>query len=120
MGGRGSSEWQEDRMYGVKRAEGPARRVIPAGEAPEAVIAAWMHEMFRKTGGLTQRQAIWGIRELFGEAYLQRNAYGGWVIPRAVLDAFRKLDPEGVVWSTRARAWRSRLADDPPGRRNVP
>lgn len=111
--------WIEDRMFGVKTGEPRQRRPIPDGEAPETVIAEWMLSIFRKTGGLTQKQAIWGIRELFGPDYLQASAHGRATIPRAVLNAFRKLDPEGIVWSTHQRAWRPRRPDDPPERRNV-
>lgn len=113
-------EWREDRMYGVKRADGRRGREIPPDQAPADVLAAWMLEMLRKTGGLTQRQAIWGIREIFGPEYLGQSAYGRPVIPRPVLDRFRKLDPEGIVWSQQQRGWRPRRPEDPPDRRNVP
>lgn len=113
-----NGEWLEDRMYGVARDQAPKRHMPPDVPA-EAVIAQWMLSMLRKTGGLSQRQAIWGIRELFGTEYLQQTAHGRWTIPRRVLAAFKALEPDEVVWSGRQRAWRPRLPEDPPGRRNV-
>jgi hypothetical protein len=111
-------EWVEDRMVGVAR-EGAPRRAIPADADPAEVIALWMMAIFRKTGGLTQKQAVWGIRELFGPEYLTTSARGRQTLPRNVLKAFQALDPENVVWSTQRRAWRPRHPDDPPARRNV-
>jgi hypothetical protein len=113
-------EWQEDRNFGVIRDEARPRRAIPPDVKAEWAIAQWMLAMFRKTGGLSQKQALWGIREIFGPEYLDATAHGRWAVPRAVLQVFRELDPDGVVWSTRRRAWRPRQPDDPPGRRNVP
>jgi len=113
-----AGEWVEDRMVGVVR-EGAPRRAIPGVADPAEVIALWMLSMFRKTGGLTQKQAVWGIRELFGPEYLTTSARGRQTLPPKVLKAFQALDPENVVWSTHRRAWRPRRPDDPPGRRNV-
>ncbi|MBC7542705.1 MAG: hypothetical protein H7338_08240 [Candidatus Sericytochromatia bacterium] len=112
-------EWLEDRMFGLVQGERHARRVIPPDVKPEWAIAHWMLSMFRKTGGLSQKQALWGIRELFGIEHLSQTANGRWAIPRPVLKVFQELDPTGVVWSTHRRAWRPRQPEDPPGRRNV-
>ena len=114
-----NGEWLEDRMFGVAR-EPSARRMIPTDVKPEWAIAQWMLSMFRKTGGLSQKQALWGIRELFGPEHLSATPHGRWAIPRPVLKTFKDLDPTGIVWSTRRRAWRPRQPDDPEGRRNVP
>jgi hypothetical protein len=105
-------------MVGVMWDRSP-RREIPPGCDPAEVIAQWMLAMFRKTGGLSQKQAIWGIRELFGPAHLSETAKGRQTIPRPILKAFKDLDPEGIVWSQHRRAWRPRTPEDPPGRRHV-
>jgi hypothetical protein len=97
----------------------PRRRTIPPDADPAEVIALWMLSIFRKTGGLTQKQAIWGIRELYGPEYLQQTDRGRFAVPRPILKAFQALDPEGIVWSPRRRAWRPRLPDDPPHRRHM-
>lgn len=99
--------------------ERPRRRTIPPDADAAAEIAQWMLTMFRKTGGLTQRQAVWGIRELFGDTYLTVTPRGRHTLPPAVLKAFQRLDPDGIVWSPRQRAWRPRRPEDPPGRRHV-
>lgn len=113
-----AGEWLEDRMVGVMR-DRPTKRVIPPEADPAEVIALWMLSMFRKTGGLTQKQAVWGIRELFGPEYLKAGPRGRQTLPQTILKAFRQLDPDGIVWSTQRRAWRPRQPEDPPGRRNV-
>jgi hypothetical protein len=113
-----AGEWVEDRMVGVMW-DRDRRRTIPPDADPAEVIALWMLSMFRKTGGLTQKQAVWGIRELYGAQYLMTSARGRQTLPQPILKAFKRLDPDGIVWSTHRRAWRPRQPEDPPGRRNV-
>jgi hypothetical protein len=82
-------------------------------------VAGWMRAQVEAHGRLEQQVATGCIRRRFGQEFLYRNRYGQGAIRAEVLEAFRALCPEGVVWSRRERAWRRRLPDDPSGSRVV-
>jgi hypothetical protein len=82
-------------------------------------IASWMRNQVAEHGRLARGDAALGIRHIYGAAHLHRSRYGAGAIRAEVLDAFRALTPDQVVWSRRERAWRLRLPDDPRDTRMV-
>ena len=82
-------------------------------------VAGWMRVQVVAHGRLERRAAALCIRHAFGERHIHGSQRGAGAIRAAVLDAFRALTPEAVVWSRREQAWRYRRRADPPGRRGV-
>ncbi len=74
---------------------------------------------FEANGLLVQRRAAFRIREEFGEEFVYRNKRHHWAIRQVVLDAFRALTTDAVVWSRSRQLWRRRRDADPPGARLV-
>ena len=84
-----------------------------------ADVARWMLEEFeRQDGYLAQTDAVYTIERKFGAAFVYNNENGSLAIDRKVLNAFRKLTAETVVWERGERAWRRRDRHDPPGRQS--
>ncbi len=79
-------------------------------------VAAWMLDEFRRDGMLYQEVVVYGIAERFGERFAYHNANGNLAISRSVLDAFRQLSGNEVVWCRAGRYWRLREQSDLPGR----
>ena len=65
-------------------------------------------------GFLFQSTAVKYIAENFGEEFTHRNEAGNLEIARPVLQAFRKLTEETVVWDRWSKAWRDRRHTDLP------
>jgi hypothetical protein len=82
-------------------------------------VAEWMVEQFEKGGRLIQTSAAYRIKAEFGPEHVLRNKNGNWGIHKAVLEEFRKLTPDGVVWSRSQQLWRRRRPQDPPDKRMV-
>jgi hypothetical protein len=80
-------------------------------------VAGWMRAQVEAHGRLERRVAALWIRHAFGEEFLYRTRRGEGAIREEVLDAFRALATDGVVWSRGKRAWRRRRPSDPPGTR---
>ena len=66
---------------------------------------------FEREGYFAQADAVAGIRARFGPEYVT-----GRRIRLDVLQAFRRLAPEGRVWVGSTQAWRRRTRADPPMR----
>lgn len=81
-----------------------------------ADVATWMLEKLRDEGLLYQEVVVHEIAERFGERFTYHNANGNLAISRAVLDAFRKLSGDDMVWCRSERYWRPREQWDLPGR----
>jgi hypothetical protein len=47
---------------------------------------------------------------------LRENADGNLVLERSLLNAFKKLTPDNVVWVKPEKYWRFRVQEDEPGR----
>jgi len=65
-------------------------------------------------GFLFRSTAVNHIAEHFGEEFTYRNEAGNLAIARPVLQAFRKLTEETVVWDRWSKAWRDRRHTDRP------
>jgi hypothetical protein len=80
-------------------------------------VAQWMRDLLLKQGGeLYQSDALIGIRQTFGEAFVYLSRYGYHSINRKVLRAFRKLTHGAVVWERSEKLWRRRQPTDAKGR----
>jgi len=80
-------------------------------------VARWMVSQLEEQGKLNHRELVTDIRTIFGDGFTYRARYGAGALKREVLDEFRALTPEGVVWSFREQAWRRPQPDDSPGQR---
>lgn len=78
-----------------------------------------MFDEFYKHGRLVQNTAARRIRVLFGESYVYRNKNHNWAIQKPILDEFRRLTGDHVVWSRSSQLWRLRRPTDPFGTRMV-
>jgi len=84
-----------------------------------ADVARWMLDEFeRQDGYLSQEDAVSVIETKFGATFVYVNDNGNLAIKRNVLDAFRKLTTDTVVWNQSDRAWLRRGPYDSPGRRS--
>lgn len=82
----------------------------------EHSIARWMVDQIRLEGCMYQDDVVDHLVKAKREDLLTENADGNLVISKGVLAAFRKLTPDTVVWVKPDRYWRSRVAEDEPGR----
>ncbi len=85
----------------------------------EMKIAEWMLDEYTKHQRLSQSTAARGIRLNYGEEHVYKNKQRNWGINKGILEAFKKLTPEGVVWSRSTQTWRARRATDPVDTRMV-
>lgn len=80
-------------------------------------VARWMlAELNEHEGYLAQEDAAAGIYDKFGERFTYDNDRGNLAIRSDVLESFRKLSADTVVWVRAERAWRRREPGDPVGR----
>lgn len=82
---------------------------------PDAV-ASWMLAQIERDGCIYQDDVVDYLVKAKREDLLTENADGNQVIGKAVLASFRKLTETTVVWVKPDRYWRTRVAEDEPGR----
>ena len=76
-----------------------------------------LQELDKQDGTLYQQDAAAQIADLFGERFTYESEQtGNACIDKQVLDAFRKLTHDKVVWSRRDKLWRRRESGDEPTR----
>lgn len=80
-------------------------------------VAEWMVSQLDKLPELYQEDAAFRIMAKFGKEFVYDNENGNPAINRDVLNLFRKLTAETVVWERGTRLWRKRAKLDEPGRR---
>jgi len=78
-------------------------------------VAAWMCKQVM-VRPLYQDDAAWKIRRRFGKKFVYDNDYGNPAIDKALLEKFRELTGDDVVWSRSEKLWRKRTKSDAPGR----
>ena len=66
---------------------------------------------------LYQETVVYQIASSFGDEFTYTNSNGNPAIRREVLDAFRALTKDTVIWERGSRLWRKREQYDEPGRR---
>lgn len=79
----------------------------------EMQIAEWMLEQYKLYQRLPQTAAVRGIRITFGDEHCYKNKQRNWAINKGILEAFKNLTPDDVVWSRSAQGWRARRPSDP-------
>ncbi|MGH8216431.1 MAG: DUF6953 family protein [Rhodanobacteraceae bacterium] len=81
-----------------------------------ADAAKWMQAQIDRDGCLYQDDVVDHLVKSSQEDLLRENADGNLVVGRTLLDACRKLNAETVVWVKSDFYWRTRVAEDEPGR----
>jgi hypothetical protein len=87
------------------------------GDITPDVIAEWMHSRLQQEDRLYQRRTAHEIAKTFGDEFTYVNKNRNLAIDRRILDAFRQISGETVVWSRRGYYWRKRVPDDSSNRR---
>lgn len=77
------------------------------------LIAQWMLEEYSIQHHLAHTKVARDIRLLFGEAHVYPNRLSNQVINKGILEAFKSLTGNTVVWSRAFRCWRQRRPCDP-------
>jgi hypothetical protein len=79
-------------------------------------VAEWMAAEVDRKGKLYQKLAIFPIKEKFGDEFVYFEKRH-WSINQEVLEIFRKITGDKVVWVEKGRYWRLRQETDEPGKR---
>ena len=79
-------------------------------------VAQWMLEEVQRSGHLAQEQAFDEIQQKFGKEFTYINDRGGNAINKKVLNVFRRLSEDTVVWARTGHYWRMRKPGDEPSR----
>lgn len=79
-------------------------------------VAEWMLKALAAENCLYQDDVVDFLVRSRQESFLIENADGNQVLARPVLDSFKKLTPDNVVWVRSGFYWRYRVAEDEPGR----
>jgi predicted proteasome-type protease len=82
-------------------------------------VAQWMVEELNRVSFLYQNEVVYEIQSKFGEKFTYINENGNLAISRSVLNEFKKLTKDIVVWDRRERLWRMREAYDDPNKRQA-
>ena len=81
-----------------------------------ATASSWMKLQLEKDGCLYQDDVVDYLVKSGADSLLRENADGNLVLQRKLLNAFRELTPDNVVWVKPDRYWRFRVPEDEPGR----
>lgn len=79
-------------------------------------VSDWMFAQIKRDGCIYQDGVVDHILRAKADELLRENSDGNLVLGTAVLNAFKKLTPDLVVWVVPDRYWRWRVAEDEPGR----
>jgi hypothetical protein len=75
-----------------------------------------MKLQLEKDGCLYQDDVVDYLVKSGADSLLRENTDGNLVLQRKLLNAFRELTPDNVVWVKPDRYWRFRVPEDEPGR----
>lgn len=78
--------------------------------------STWMRSQLDKDGCLYQDDVVDYLVKEGTEALLRENSDGNLVLERKLLNEFRKLTQDEVVWVKPDKYWRFRVPEDEPGR----
>ena len=81
-----------------------------------AQVASWMLAHIERDGCIYQDDVVDMLVKARADSLLRENADGNLVLGKLVLDAFMEVSAAAVVWVKPERYWRSRVAEDEPGR----
>jgi hypothetical protein len=79
-------------------------------------VAQWMLDTIQEKGELTQSNAYYFINKQFGTGFTTVTNSGSPSIKTGVLNAFKKISEELVIWERGDKKWRKREFYDAPGR----
>ncbi|EOW9291630.1 hypothetical protein JG626_10525 [Vibrio cholerae] len=79
-------------------------------------VARWMQAQLELEGCLYQDDVVDMLVKNKFEDHLRENADGNQVLDKQVLDEFRKLNAETVVWVVSGMYWRFRVKEDEESR----
>ncbi len=79
-------------------------------------VAQWMLDQLKRDGCVYQDDVVDYLVKGNAEPLLRENSDGNQVLGRAVLEAFKVISEQTVVWVRPDRYWRWRVAEDEPGR----
>ena len=79
-------------------------------------VAQWMLSVIKEQGELTQNNAYYYINKQFGTGFTTVTNSGSPSISKSVLNAFKKISDEVVIWERADKKWRKREFYDAPGR----
>jgi len=79
-------------------------------------ITRWMLSELELQGCLYQDDVVDFIIKLKVEKFLRENSEGNQVLNTQVLNAFKKITKDNVVWVAPDFYWRFRVAEDEEGR----
>ena len=101
----------------MEAGEASGRRI--STNAPKLIMtpedaAKWMINELTQKGSLYQNTAVHNLWNL-DNSLAYRNKNGNRAIQPSVLDCFKKLGGDKVVWSRGDRSWRLRKSSDAPG-----
>jgi hypothetical protein len=89
------------------------------GKPTPRKIAMWMRGLVEAGGRVHQHTVARQIRDYFGTEFSYRNHNHNWAIRKDILEEFRALTEETVVWSSGGQYWRERSPLDPKDSRRV-
>ena len=78
--------------------------------------AQWMLQRLKEDGCLYQDDAVDFLVKSKEMSLIRENSNGNEVLATSLLNEFRKLTPDNVVWVKPDRYWRYRVTEDEPGR----
>ena len=81
-----------------------------------ATASSWMKLQLEKDGCLYQDDVVDYLVKSGADSLRRENTDGNLVLQRKLLNAFRELTPDNVVWVKPDRYWRFRVPEDEPGR----
>ena len=79
-------------------------------------VSEWMLAKLEQEECIYQDDVVDYLVRSKHEEFLKENADGNQVLGLTVLNAFKKLTPDNVVWVKPQRYWRFRVKEDEPGR----
>jgi len=83
----------------------------------DAITASsWMKAQLEQDGCLYQDDVVDYLVKSGADFLLRENSDGNLVLERNLLNAFKKLTPDNVVWVKPDKYWRFRVLEDEPSR----
>lgn len=79
-------------------------------------VSKWMQAQLDRDGCLYQDDVVDYLVKNGALSLTRENSEGNLVLGRKLLDEFKKLNQEQVVWVKPDKYWRFRVAEDEPGR----
>ena len=81
-----------------------------------AQVSMWMKSQLDTEGCIYQDDVVDYLVKSGSEHLLRENTDGNLVLEKKLLNEFRKLTQDEVVWVKPDKYWRHRVAEDEPGR----